>query len=193
MPETPCPAIQIVKGFYGLAESHRLFQTLLHEHRWPDNHYIYAGRQFTLPRLQTWHADPGIAYSYSNNLLTTRPWPPLLISIKNKVERFLDFRFNSVLVNLYRSGEDYVGWHSDDERELGMKPFIASVTFGAERSFAYRNKKNPVSGRISLPGGSLLIMQPEFQHQWQHSIPSDPSIEQARINLTFRRVMKRTE
>lgn len=193
MIETFCPAIQIVKKFYTPAESHRLFQTLLHHHHWPDNHYSYAGRQFTLPRLQTWHADPGIVYSYSNNLLVTRPWTPLLAAIKRKVEDYLHFGFNSVLVNLYRNGEDYVGWHADDERELGDEPFIASVTFGAERVFAYRHKRNSASGKIPLAAGSLLVMQPEFQHQWRHSIPADPSIRQGRINLTFRYVLTATQ
>ena len=78
----------------------------------------------TLPRLQTWHTDPGIKYSYSNNLLETRSWTSLLSDIRAKIELCLDFSFNSVLVNWYRNGEDYVGWHADNERELGEQPFI---------------------------------------------------------------------
>jgi alkylated DNA repair dioxygenase AlkB len=139
--------------------------------------------------LQTWHADPGIVYSYSNNLLQTRPWTPLLSGIRSKVEVLLNYRFNSVLVNLYRTGEDYVGWHADNEPELGSQPFIASLTFGAERQFAFRHKKSSEQGRLLLRSGSLLVMQPDFQHHWLHSVPIEKSLAQGRINLTFRKVV----
>lgn len=166
-----------------------IYQRLLNEQDWPDNRYLVAGRQFQLPRLQTWHADPGIVYSYSNNLLQTRPWSPLLSEIREKIEKYLGFAFNSVLVNLYRDGQDYVGWHADDEAELGEEPVIASLTFGAERRFAFRHKKTLEQGQINLSSGSLTIMYPAFQHLWLHSVPTDPTLEEGRINLTFRNVI----
>ncbi|MCL7423313.1 MAG: alpha-ketoglutarate-dependent dioxygenase AlkB [Methylobacter sp.] len=181
--------LELIEAFYSAAESERLYQRLLREQNWPDNRYIVAGRQFTLPRLQTWHADPGIVYSYSNNLLQTRPWTPLLYAIRAKIEDLLNYRFNSVLVNLYRNGEDYVGWHADNEPELGDRPFIASLTFGAERQFAFRHKHSFEQGQVLLRSGSLLVMQPDFQHHWLHSIPMQKNVIRGRINLTFRKVL----
>jgi alkylated DNA repair dioxygenase AlkB len=185
----PCPELEVIEAFYNAAESERLYRRLLHEQNWPDNRYVVAGRQFILPRLQTWHADPGIRYSYSNNLLETRSWTPLLSDIRTKVESFLNFSFNSVLVNLYRNGDDYVGWHSDNEPELGEQPFIASLTFGAERQFEFRHKKSSENGRLLLRSGALLIMQTDFQHYWLHRVPIDQTVTERRINLTFRKVM----
>lgn len=184
-----CAELELIEAFYSASESERLYQRLLREQNWPDNRYTVAGRQFTLPRLQTWHADPGIVYSYSNNLLQTRPWTPLLYAIRAKIEDLLNYRFNSVLVNLYRNGEDYVGWHADNEPELGDRPFIASLTFGAERQFAFRHKQSFEQGQVLLRSGSLLVMQPDFQHHWLHSIPMQKNVSRERINLTFRKVL----
>ena len=186
---TPCPELKIIEEFYDAAESDCIYQRLLQEQNWPDNRYTVAGRQFILPRLQTWHADPGIHYSYRTNLLYTRSWTPLLSGIREKVEAFLNFPFNSVLVNLYRNGEDHVGWHADNEPELGEQPFIASLTFGVERQFCFRHKKTSETGRILLRSGTLLIMQPDFQQYWLHSVPIDKNVTQERINLTFRKVI----
>jgi alkylated DNA repair dioxygenase AlkB len=186
---TGCTELAVVEGFYDAIDSERLYQRLLHEQNWPDNHYIVTGRQFILPRLQTWHADAGIRYSYSNNLLETRIWSPLLLEIRAKIETFLNFSFNSVLVNLYRNGEDYVGWHCDNEVELGEQPFIASLTLGAERLFEFRHKKSLQQGQVLLRSGTLLMMQPDFQHHWLHRVPPDKNVQQGRINLTFRKVV----
>lgn len=187
-----CPELELIDGFYDAAESARLFQ-LLHGQDWPDNRYIVAGRQFILPRLQTWHADPGIRYSYSNNLLETRPWTPLLLAIRARIEAYLQFSFNSVLVNLYRNGEDYVGWHCDNEPELGEQPLIASLTLGATRPLQFRHKQAGEIGQVLLPSGSLLIMQPDFQHDWLHRVPPEPNLMAGRINLTFRNVVPVTD
>ncbi|MGZ5026524.1 MAG: alpha-ketoglutarate-dependent dioxygenase AlkB family protein [Methylobacter sp.] len=140
-------------------------------------------------RLQTWHADPGIRYSYSNNLLQTRPWTPLLSEIRARIEARLNYVFNSVLVNQYRNGNDSFGWHSDNEPELGEQPFIASLTFGAEDQFEFRHKKSSEHGRVLLRSGTLLIMQPNFQHHWLHSVSLDENVLEGRINLTFRKVV----
>jgi alkylated DNA repair dioxygenase AlkB len=183
------PELEVIEGFYDAAECEHIYRQLRDGHRWPDNRYVVAGRQFILPRLQTWHADPGIRYSYSNNLLETRSWTPLLSEIRTRVETQLNFQFNSVLVNLYRNGNDYVGWHSDNEPELGEQPFIASMTFGMERQFEFRHKKSSETGRLLLGSGTLLIMQPSFQHDWLHSLAIDEKVTEGRINLTFRKVI----
>jgi alkylated DNA repair dioxygenase AlkB len=184
-----CAELTVIEAFYDAETSERIYQRLLHEQSWPDNRYTHGGRQFVLPRLQTWHADAGIRYSYSNNLLETRVWTPLLSDIRAKVETRLNFSFNSVLVNWYRNGEDHVGWHADNEPELGPLPFIASLTLGAERPFAFRHKKTEENGRILLRSGTLLVMRPDFQLHWLHSVPADKNIIQGRINLTFRKVV----
>jgi alkylated DNA repair dioxygenase AlkB len=185
----PFPELNLIDAFYDATESESIYQRLLQQQNWPDNRYVVAGRQFILPRLQIWHADQGISYSYSNNLLQTRPWTPLLSEIRTKIEAFLNYRFNSVLVNLYRNGEDYVGWHADNEREMGDQPLIASLTFGADRQFAFRHKKTTEHGQVLLSSGTLVIMQPDFQHHWLHSVPIDKNITAGRINLTFRKVI----
>ena len=184
-----CTELEVIEDFYAVADCERIYHRLLQEQNWPDNHYIVAGRQFTLPRLQTWHADPGIKYSYSNNLLETHSWTSLLSDIRAKIELCLDFSFNSVLVNWYRNGEDHVGWHADNERELGEQPFIVSLTFGAERLFEFRNKKSLESGSMLLRNGTLLIMRPNFQRHWLHSVPIEKNLMAGRINLTFRKVI----
>lgn len=185
--------LQVIDGFYDAVACRQLLQHFVAEHHWPDNRYQFAGRQFVLPRLQTWHADAGIRYSYSNNLLETRPWTRVLSEIRIKVETYLGYRFNAVLVNCYRDGEDYVGWHADNEPELGEAPYIASVSFGAERFFAFRQKKTQETGQMILGNGSLLIMPSGFQSDWLHSVPVHKQLMQARINLTFRKVIKPIE
>lgn len=183
------PDIEWIDGFYQPAACERIFRDFQHRHDWPDNRYHYAGREFVLPRLQTWHADPGIRYSYSHNLLQTQTWTPMLQSIRAKVEEFLAISFNAVLVNYYRDGDDHVGWHADDEPELGEQPLIASLSFGAERCFEYRHKQTPEHGSVLLRDGTLLLMRPSFQRYWLHRVPKTPSIGTGRINLTFRLVI----
>lgn len=183
-----CDELELIENFFDAEDCDRFLAYFLHRHHWPDNRYEFAGRQFILPRLQTWHADAGIRYSYSNNLLVTRPWTEPLSAIRRKVENRLAYRFNSVLVNHYRNGDDFVGWHADNEPELGESPLIASLSFGAARPLAFRCKNSREAGQLVLPGGSLLLMRPPFQSHWQHSVPRDSRIGTARINLTFRKV-----
>lgn len=183
------PELAVIEGFYDEADCRQLLERLLAEQDWPDNRYQVGGRCFELPRQQTWHADPGIRYSYSNNLLVARPWTPLLSELRAAIERRLDAKFNAVLVNLYRDGNDYVGWHSDNEREMGDDPLIASLSLGATRAFAYRHKRSGEQDSTQLTAGTLLVMRPSFQHDWQHSVPPAPEVADPRINLTFRYVL----
>ena len=191
-PLPDCPLLLLQKDFLSAEEATSCFTQLLNQHDWPESDYEVFGRRFSLPRQQTWHADEGIVYSYHNNLLTTRPWTPLLQSLREKVEIATGQRFNAVLVNLYRNGDDYVGWHSDDEKEMGEEPVIASLSLGAERLFSYRTYQpdpdNPRdSGQVSLPSGSLVLMQAPFQQLWEHAVLKDETTS-PRINLTFRYV-----
>jgi alkylated DNA repair dioxygenase AlkB len=155
---------------------------------WNADYCVVYGRRFDIPRLQAWYADQGIRYSYSNNLLKTQPWPASLLAIKHHIQQKTGNEYNSVLVTYYRNGNDHVTWHSDDEEELGTEPVIASLSLGATRQFQFRHKSIDLSGRILLHNGDLLIMRPAFQADWEHCVPSEPTINEPRINLTFRKV-----
>jgi Alkylated DNA repair protein len=185
------PYIRYYPGFFEASAADQFFAQFISEHPWPSNSYVVEGRRFSLPRQQTWHADKGIVYSYSNNLLKTRPWTAVLTHIRFTIQQALDCRLNAVLVNLYRDGEDYVGWHSDDEAELGPEPLIVSLSFGATRKFSYKSKVGSDQGYMYLQHGDLLVMEPGFQHHWLHAVPQEQEIRQQRINLTFRYVYPR--
>jgi len=185
--------IRLQQDFLNPEECRQYFSLLLHEHDWPPEHYEVFGRRFTLPRQQTWHADEGIVYCYSNNLLVTRPWTPLLQALRQSVEQASGRKFNSVLVNLYRSGNDYVGWHTDDDVEMGADPVIASLSLGRTRCFSIRPLTQQNTGTdnkeyfLMLTTGTLLIMEAGFQQTYEHAVLTDNE-EGARINLTFRYV-----
>jgi len=157
--------------------------------KWHEDYCVVFGRRFDIPRLQAWYADEGIQYSYSNNLLKNQPWMDSLSEIKNDVEHRTGYQFNAVLATLYRNGNDHVTWHADDEVELGNEPVIASLSLGVSRIFQFRHKRENITGNILLNDGDLLLMRPGFQANWEHCVPSDPSINEPRINLTFRKVV----
>jgi alkylated DNA repair dioxygenase AlkB len=165
-----------------------LFATLKATINWNKDYCIVFGRRFDIPRLQAWYADEGIQYSYSNNLLQTQPWIESLLAIRRDVQHKTQHDFNSVLVTFYRDGADHVGWHADDEDELGPDPVIASLSFGATRQFQFRHKTDNTTESIYLSAGNLLLMRPAFQINWEHRVPSEPAVNEPRINLTFRKV-----
>lgn len=166
-----------------------LYQLLLQEIPWQQGRVVIYGREHIIPRLQAWHGDPGICYTYSGKTLHADPWTPTLQIICQQLNQLTGLQLNAVLCNLYRDGQDCMGWHADDERELGENPRILSLSLGAERDFALRRKgSSRQSGLLSLASGSLLDMQPGMQHQWQHSLPKRARVLQPRINLTFRTI-----
>ncbi|WP_062267165.1 alpha-ketoglutarate-dependent dioxygenase AlkB family protein [Endozoicomonas arenosclerae] len=173
-------------------DSEHYFHQLLSETQWRQDTITLFGKTFDLPRLQSWHGDPGMSYSYSGIELDPSPWSPLLLALKDKVESVSNAQFNTVLINLYRDGSDSNGWHSDDEPELGHQPVIASLSLGQKRRFRLKHKESkprnikPLS--LDLPSGSLLVMSGSTQSCWQHSIPKTSKTVSPRINLTFRRV-----
>lgn len=166
-----------------------LLNELITTINWNEDYCVVFGRRFVIPRLQAWYADKGIQYSYSNNLLKNQPWLDSLLKIKRDVEQKTGYEFNSVLVTFYRNGNDHVGWHADDEQELGIDPVIASFSLGATRVFQFRHKMDKITGNILLDDGDLLLMRPGFQANWEHAVPTEPSIQEPRINLTFRTVV----
>jgi alkylated DNA repair dioxygenase AlkB len=184
----PDADVTMYRAFFKGAEADRLFQTLLRHTDWEQKKIRIYGKYVDLPRLTAWYGDPGKSYSYSGISMHPNPWTETLLEIKDRVDSETQLRFNSVLLSLYRSGQDSLSWHQDDEPELGEDPVIASVSFGDTRSFQFRHKANkklkPVS--IDLTHGSLLIMKGSTQRLWVHQVPKTTRPVGPRINLTFR-------
>lgn len=178
-----------IKNFFTPAESDAFFKDLRQNTPWQEEKIKMYGKEITCPRRMAWYGEEGTSYSYSGIMHHPLPFSPTLLSIKNRIEEEGKNTFNSVLLNLYRDGNDGMSWHSDDEKELGKNPTIASISFGAERVFKLKHKTDKaLKTDIILKHGSLLIMAGELQHYWQHSIPKTKRPIGERINLTFRRI-----
>ena len=169
----------------------QLFATLLKVIPWRQETLRIAGRTLPVPRLQCWMGDANSVYGYSGMRLEPEPWQEDVQRIRALVERLAGQSFNSVLLNLYRDGQDSVAWHADDEAELGPAPVIASVSLGAERRFQLKPKvATPRSQcQILLKHGSVLVMDQHVQQHWLHQVPKDKTLSAPRINLTFRQIL----
>lgn len=164
-----------------------LFLAIQDEIQFESENIMMFGKSVTVPRLVAWHGDPNISYRYSGTNHITKPWTPTLLKIKKEIEDKLNLQFNSVLLNFYRNGNDYMSWHSDDEKEMGPNPIIVSVSLGAERVFEFKRKKeNKPCLAIDLKNGSLLIMKGSLQNHFHHRLKKMPKRQGMRINLTFR-------
>jgi alkylated DNA repair dioxygenase AlkB len=172
--------------FFDRAEADRLFAVLRADVPWRQE--TARGRPF--PRLTAWYADEGLTYSYSGVTHQAEPWTPELHEIKRRVESAAQADFNSLLLNRYRGGQDSIGYHADDEPELGENPVIASVSFGAVRDFHLKHRKSGDKLTLPLAHGSLLVMAGTCQHFWLHSVPKRAGEVGERINLTFRKILR---
>lgn len=161
-----------------------IMRRLLDETDWERRNIVMFGREVPQPRLNSWYGD--VTYSYSGIKMTPRPWTPLLSDLRSRCEHLSGSRFNSVLINLYRNGSDSMGWHADDERELGSEPAIASVSLGAVRKFRMRHRETREIVEIEPASGSLILMSGLSQACWMHEVPKSKKATEARINLTFR-------
>lgn len=168
-----------------------LLRQLIAEIPWRQDNIVVWGKMYSQPRLVAWYGDRGSDYTYSGIKLTPLPWTDLLLDIKSRVETVTATRFNSVLLNYYRDNRDSMGFHSDDERELGVRPTIASLSLGEERTFVLKHKINKFAHpiRLRLESGSLLLMKGEMQRYWKHGIAKESRPCGPRINLTFRRIV----
>lgn len=156
---------------------------------WQQEALRMYGKETPIPRLTAWYGDPGAHYTYSGIANDPAPWTSPIAEILDVVQRETDAEFNCVLLNLYRDGSDSVSWHSDDEREFGHEPVIASVSLGATRKFQFRRKADPKDRvEIELTHGSLLVMRGRTQQSWQHQIPKTARPVEPRVNLTFRKI-----
>lgn len=162
------------------------FRLLMEQIDWKQEGMMMYGKQVLFPRLMAWYGDVGSSYAFSGKRYEPAAWTTTLSAINKLVSSAAGVTFNSVLLNRYRNGNDSMGWHADDEPELGLNPVIASVNFGATRRFMFRHQQAGLKYALNLTHGSLLIMKGSLQHHWQHQVPKTAKPMAERINLTFR-------
>ena len=165
------------------------FKSCLHDLNWETGFIKIFGKTHQIPRLQSWYADDGIEYTYSGKKLQRHNWNKTLIEIKQEIERITSIKFNSVLANLYRNGNDSMGLHSDNEKELGINPVIASLSLGESRDIHFKHKNIKTSINIPQTSGQLIVMYGQTQKYWKHEIKKTKKFKKPRINLTFRNII----
>lgn len=165
------------------------FNELLNKIEWINENLIMFGKEITTKRKVAFYADSMIHYTYSNKTKKGKEWTPLLMEIKQFIANQTGCNYNACLLNLYHDGNEGMGWHSDDEKEIVPNSSIASLSFGAERKFALKHQANNESHSIMLQNGSLLEMSGSLQKNWLHSLPKSKKIKSPRINLTFRQMI----
>lgn len=176
-------------------DADRLFEVLHARLPWTRHRLRIFGREVEAPRLSCWIGDPDARYRYSGATFAPQTWPDVLHPVRDAISEAVGTPFNSVLANLYRDGGDAMGWHSDDERELGAQPVIASLSLGAERRFVLKARtadSGATAERLALvlPHGSLLVMAGDTQRHYRHALPRTARPTGARINLTFRHIRR---
>jgi alkylated DNA repair dioxygenase AlkB len=181
---------EYVPAFLGVATADDLLQALRDQLPWRQHPIRMFGRELLQPRLIAWCSDPAVSYCYSGTRLAAEPWHPQLLPLRERLQTELAVPFNSVLLNAYRNGQDAMGWHADDEPELGHQPCIASLSLGQARTMRLRRRGGGASIGCLLEHGSLLVMRGDSQTDWQHAIPRSRRQMQLRINLTFRHILR---
>lgn len=166
------------------------FEKLMQNIAWENDQAIILGRQITTKRKVAWYGDQGYEYTYSNVNRYALPWTVELLELRQRVQQLTGERFNSCLLNLYHTGEEGMAWHSDDETDLKKNGAIASLSFGAERRFAFKHKQSKEKVELYLEHGSLLVMKDTTQSHWLHRLPPTKKVSTARINLTFRTIVE---
>jgi len=186
--------ILFIRNFLSLAKSKKYYDLLLQDINWKQEQISFYGKTYPVPRKTAWYGNEGLNYSYSGIKCFPETWTADLLKIKTAIEKFISPEiFTSVLLNLYNNGNDKMGWHADDEKELGLNPIIASLSLGETRRFDIKHKKNPdLYYKFELTSGSLLIMRGALQHHWVHQIPVQKKVKNPRINLTFRIIKNNT-
>ncbi len=181
-------------------EAVALSHELIHAVPWQQERIRMMGKWVLQPRLTAWYGDPEACYTYAGLINQPMNWLAVLNKLRIRLETEFGCPFNSVLLNLYRNGHDYMGWHSDNERSLGPNPVIASISLGAERRFSFRPRPQTVTAQgiepmpggqtdIWLRSGSLLLMLAGIQEAYKHALPKALRVSEPRINLTFRHVL----
>lgn len=176
---------------FGGEEAQRYLQDLISEVAWRHDEVVMFGKRIVTPRQVAWFGDQDCDYTYSGNRHTAQEWSPLLREIKEAVEVRAGVSYNSCLLNFYQDGSQGMGWHQDNEKELGPEPNIASVSLGAARRFDFRIRESGEKVSVVLETGSLLVMSGETQAFWQHQMPKSKKVSDPRVNLTFRSIQSR--
>ncbi|XUP27609.1 alpha-ketoglutarate-dependent dioxygenase AlkB [Xanthomonas axonopodis pv. vasculorum] len=177
------------RGWLQPAQADALMQALLAQAHWEVHRIRMFGRMVDSPRLSSWIGDAQASYRYSGTRFSPQPWLEVLQPVRMRLEEETGHRFNSVLINRYRSGSDAMGWHSDDEPELGAQPLIASVSLGATRRFAFKHRHDAaLKQTLELGHGDLLVMSGDTQRCYKHALPRTARPVGERINLTFRQI-----
>lgn len=159
---------------------------------WQQDVIKIFGKTITTKRLVAWYADKDISYTYSGITKTASKWTNELLEIKSIVEKVTHEQYNSCLLNFYHDGDEGMGWHTDNEKELKPNGAIASLSLGAERKFVFKHKESKEKVPVQLESGSVLLMKGPTQTNWLHSLPKSKKILSPRINLTFRQIITTT-
>ncbi len=179
-----------IPGFFTKQESDAYFKALKSDTNWQHDDITIFGKTYKQPRLTALFGESDQPYGYSNIVMHPEPLTTHLKIIQQRIEEIAEHKFNTVLVNQYRDGNDSNGWHADNEKELGKNPVIASISFGEARPFHFKHKTLKAQRyKLNLEHGSLLIMKGEMQQYWLHQIAKTKTQIQPRINLTFRRLV----
>ena len=179
--------LTLYRHWLSAEQSCQLFEVLNSSLAWEQSVIQIYGKSTAIPRLNAWYGDEGAIYQYSGYQLPLHSWTEELQTLRLRLQRELGVAFNSLLANLYRNGQDSVGWHSDNEPELGPDPIIATVSLGAERRFSLRRRGRPDKAvNVDLPNGSLLVMGAGTQRHWQHCVRPSQKVQAPRISLTYR-------
>ncbi|WP_158727756.1 MULTISPECIES: alpha-ketoglutarate-dependent dioxygenase AlkB [unclassified Flavobacterium] len=185
--QVPDAEITYYPAFFDLATANEIYLSLVQDIPWQQDDIRVFGKVHPQPRLTALYGNEGKPYSYSNITMQPHPWNALLQKLKKQVEAAANTIFTTVLLNQYRDGKDSNGWHADNEKELGINPIIASLSFGATRNFQMKhNLLKDKKLNLLLEHGSLLLMKGSTQHFWKHQIPKTAKPVEPRINLTFR-------
>ncbi len=166
----------------------QLYDALFYNILWENERVIMFGKEIITKRKVALYSDPSIAYRYASKTKTGLPWTSTLLTIKNVVESITKESYNACLLNLYHNGEESMGWHSDNEKEIITNSSIASLSLGANRKFSFKHKLSKETVSIELANGSLLEMKGGVQAHWWHALPKSKKVTAARINLTFRQM-----
>ncbi|MDR5590887.1 alpha-ketoglutarate-dependent dioxygenase AlkB [Christiangramia sp. SM2212] len=188
--EIPDGNLEYYPDFLSLSQADKAFNFLMNAEVWRQDKIKMFGKEILQPRLTVLFGEVGKSYKYSGLEMHPIPFPEELKEIKEKCQSSpLNTEFNVCLANLYRDGSDSMGWHADDEKELGINPIIASISLGAERVFHLKHKKiQTARQKIRLQHGSLLIMKGTTQEFWKHQLPKSKKVDSPRVNLTFRNI-----
>lgn len=166
----------------------QLYDALFNNIHWKNERVIMFGKEIITKRKVALYSDPSIAYRYASKTKIGLPWTSTLITIKNRIESITKESYNACLLNLYHNGEESMGWHSDNEKEIVANSSIASLSLGANRKFSFKHKVSKETVSIELEDGSLLEMKGSVQAHWWHALLKSKKVTEARINLTFRQM-----